>query len=319
MNQSEQKLNDFIGGRTLEISADDRSLTEPYLLFLKKIYGQKLEAVIFYGSCLSPKMRSATSTPDFFAIVSDGKISGHSFFTRALHFYVPPATQTARLDTPDSTVFKYLYLDLQQLAAVCGHHMKDIFAAGRLSKRVKLIYYRDEKAKQDVVSALASAVVSLTAPVCASLPQQFTFQQYLKTFVGFSYLGEYRIETPGKVDSILGSFEDYLFDLHSLSLEAAESHGLIRAANEDLYDNLTSEPQKRAARKLLRRSKARGLMRWPKVGLTVGHWSEVLFGKLQRKNPDFKVSAFARNHPLICALPYLIRFIAGGYLKVNRD
>ena len=320
MYEAKEKLRSYIAAQALDATAEERSLTDPYLDYFKNLYRDKLEAVVFYGSCLSPRLRSPTSTPDFIVVTSDGQIPGHSWLMRTLHSCVPPATRTARIEAlDDAPVFKYLYLSLRQLDALCGADMKDLFVAGRLSKHVKLLHSRNQDIAGRIIESLVSSVLELVPLVCASLPARFAFPDYVRAFAAISYFSEYRIEMPGKVDSLLDAFSEHFAGVHGVSVAIAESTGHLRRIDSAEFENLTTAMSGRLLRKRLRRSRLRGLMRWPKIVLTVSHWTSVHFGKLQRIDPRLRQNSFARRHPLLYSLPHLFRYIADGSRRTKED
>ena len=314
---STRELERFIEEEVLRPLPAASALLAPYLDFFHARYGQKLEAVIFYGSCLSAATSSPTSTPDFFVVTSDGELPSHARLTRALHALVPPASQSAQLGGEERRFFKYVYLDLGQLEGLCSEAMKDLFAAGRLSKRVALVHVRDRAALERVVRALTAAVVSLVPIACALLPPSFELGDYVETGVGLSYQSEYRIEVPGKVAALIRAFPDYYQELYRRVLEVAAERRLVRREGER-YQSLLTPAQRSAAIARLARSRRRGLLRWPKVLLTMDGWGEAVLQKLERKNPGLRIPGRHRRHPLVFAVPYLWRLLRDGQLRTQR-
>lgn len=310
------ELEAWIAEACVDPALGGSELVAPYLAFFRERYGEKLAAVIFYGSCLSEATRSSTSTPDFFVVTRDGEVPAHSRLTRALHGYVPPASQSA--DLGGGRLFKYVYLDLAQLAYLTGPAMPDLFAAGRLSKRVKVVHHADEETRAQVCRALASAALSLVPLACADLGERpFSLEEYVRAAVGISYQSEFRIEVPGKVQALVGAFPDYYRELHGRVLALAVARGEL-AREGDRFRHL--EPAARAqAGRFLAASRRRALLRWPKVLLTMEHWGEVVLQKVERANPGLRFPEAPRRHPLLFALPYLVIFLSRGYISTHRS
>jgi len=313
-----ERLQRFVAAQVLAPPAGVAERAAPYVAFFRERYGEKLAALIFYGSCLSEATRSPTSTPDFFVITEDGRIPAHSRLTRALHPLLPPASQTARLPADPGGLFKYVYLDLDQLEALCGEAPADLFAAGRLSKRVALVFARDRPAEERVCRALAGAVSSILPIACALLPPSFDLDAFVAAAVGLSYRSELRFEVPGKVEALIRAFPDHYRTLYALALEVAEAHGLVRRLAGQRVDSLLTPAQRGAALARLSRSRRRAVLRWPKVLVTMQGWSEAVLQKLQRMDPELQIPERHRRHPFVYALPYLIMFLRRGYLRTGR-
>jgi hypothetical protein len=311
-----RELEVWIASEAVGPALGASELVAPYLAFFRARYGDKLAAVIFYGSCLSEATRSPTSTPDFFVVTNDGALPSHSRLTRALHGFVPPASQSAEL--PSHGIFKYVYLDLHQLERLCSPQMPDLFAAGRLSKRVKVVLHRDEECRARVCRALSSAVLELVPLACADLPQRFTLAEYLRASVGISYQSEFRIEVPGKVEALIDAFPDYYRELYRRVLDVAEARGQVTRV-EDGFRSLLAPAARVRARGFLRASRRRALLRWPKVLLTMDHWGEVVLQKAERARPGLRFPEAHRRHPLLFAFPYLLMFLSRGYITTHRS
>jgi hypothetical protein len=304
--------------QVLSPPAGAQELVAPYLALFHSRYAGQLAAVIFYGSCLSERTRSPSSTPDFFVVTRDGAIPAHSRLTRLLHPVLPPASQSAELVAEGRPRwFKYVYLDIAQLERLCSPAMTDLFTAGRLSKRVALVWASDPATARRVAAALAAAALSLLPLACALLPESFGLDDYIQAAVGLSYRSEYRIETPGKVAALVAAFPDHYQALCRRVLEVGEAGGLVARLEGERYRNRLSAAQREAALALLRRSRVRGLARWPKVLLTMERWSEAVLGKLERVDPSLRVPDRHRRHPFVFALPYLIMLLRRGYLRTQ--
>jgi hypothetical protein len=312
-------LERFVSAQVLALPPGVAELAAPYLAFFRERYGDKLAALIFYGSCLSEATRSPTSTPDFFVITDDGALPAHSRLTRLLHPLLPPASQSARLPAePARGYFKYVYLDLAQLEALCAERPPDLFAAGRLSKRVALVFARDRLAEQRVGRALAGAVISITPIALALLPPRFDLGSCVAAAVGLSYRGEVRLEVAGKVEALIRAFPDHYQTLYRLALADAADRGLVCVLDENCYESLLSPAQREAALRRLARSRRRAVLRWPKVLLTMEGWSEAVLQKLERMDPSLKIPERHRRHPFVFSLPYLLMLLRKGYLRTQR-
>lgn len=297
-----------------EVGSDD---IQPHISFFKEFYKEKLIAIIFYGSRLSDKTKKPDSSLDFFVVTDDGEIPAHSFLTRLLHKVVPPTSLSAAIGESGEKIFKYIHLDIEQLESACSPRMKDFFVAGRLSKRVKVVYYRDEANLKRVLGALADAVKSLVPMVCSILPGEFSFSQYLTASVGISYLSEWRFEISGKIEALISASPEYYEKLYGSILKTPAAQKCVEKTGEDGFENRVTKRQTARVKSLLRRSRIRGALRWPQYALTVKHAAQILIAKIERTHPEIKLKPIHKKRPYLFGIPYLLFLLCKGYIKTH--
>jgi len=216
---------------------------------------------------------------------------------------LPPAVYRVR----DGEAFaKACVVTSEQLRQQTSVAAKDLHLAGRLSKRVALVWARDQAARQQIVAAQASALRTMARLVLNRFPQHVEVDAFMVALLGLSYESEVRIREPGKIQAL---FE----------VEAAHYRALGRA----LLAGLGGEPVDAAAtrfqvgaasgaapgetRRLLRRSRRRAYLRWPKYLATYDGWLDYLLAKLARSGSPVALTERQRRHPFIFALPVLYR------------
>jgi hypothetical protein len=254
-------------------------------------------AVLLYGSCLWPAVRRADSEPDFLVIVESLRGWHRALGGVLLGAVLPPSV--IRLSARGRRAKASIVTEGQLLRAT-SDRAADLHLAGRLSKRVRLVWQRDADARRSVVHAQLGALRLLGRLVLARSPGGLTVEEFARALIGISYAGERRIAERGKIDALFEAERDHYLHV------AAELLALIEAT-----PGLTPTQVERR----LARSRRRGLFRWPKYLLTFDGWLEYSLAKLDRVGVSVALSARQRQHPLVFGWPTFIRLARNGVIR----
>jgi hypothetical protein len=267
---------------------DARATAAPFVGELARP-DRSVRAVLLYGSCLWPSVRGASSCPDFIVVVDSLRAFFGSSWPALLGALLPPSVY--RLRRGDAQA-KLSVVSVAQLAAACGADAKDLHLAGRLSKRVALVWARDAQSRALVVEARLAALRTLTPLALARLGRPpVGVDAFVEALLRLSYESEVRIVEPSKVASLFAAEREH-----------------YRAVARALLDELDAGPATRAElERRLQRSRRRALLRWPKYLVTYDGWLEYLTTKLARAGSPVALSAWQRRVPLVLALPVLYR------------
>lgn len=288
----------------------------PYLDWFRGTYGDELALVLLYGSVISPELRSPTSTPDFIVVTESGRIAAHSRATRLLHDVLAPTSRSARIETATGrALFKYLHLDLGQLARATGPALPDLFVAGRLCKQVRILYVRDPGVREAAIDALVASVRQVATLVRAIMPPVFDLDRLVLESLAISYRGEWRIEAPDKVLRLARAGRAHYRAVQGALLDEQLAAGRVRDLGAGRYAPVADARERRKTLHMLRRTRVRAALRWPKHAVTVPHAGELVAGKLERAHPGMRVPGVARRHPFLCALPMLLWLLLRGALR----
>jgi len=267
--------------------------------------GQGVQAILLYGSALWNATRSATSQPDFIAVV-DGSSGWHRRLRDRLWAAVlPPTVHCLRVDGAQA---KVSVVTARQLATQTGVGAKDLHLAGRLSKRVALVWWRDPAARQRVIDAQRAALMTMARLTLSRFNGPFGLDTFLQTLLGLSYESEIRIVEPGKIAALLDVELDHYCAVGRALLAA------LGATPVDAWASRFRVPPGVAARpaetrRRLRRSRRRAYLRWPKYLATYDGWLDYLLQKLARSGHRVSLTERQRRHPLIFALPVLFQMV----------
>jgi hypothetical protein len=261
-----------------------------------------VRAVLLYGSCLWPSVRGQNSCPDFIVIVDSLRAFHRSFASALLGTVLPPSVYRLR---KGGAYAKLSIATAAQLESQCAQSGKDLHLAGRLCKRVALVWARDADSRALVVDAQVAALRTLAPLALSRLGHRVVLDGFIEALLRLSYESEIRIVEPTKVAALF-----------------AAERGHYRAVAEALLCELGSQPDGRSAElvvppraaaprallaRRLRRSRRRALLRMPKYLLTYDGWLDYLLTKLARTGQPVALSDWQRRLPLILALPVLYR------------
>jgi len=267
--------------------------------------GRGVQAVLLYGSALWGALRGATSQPDFIVVVDRPGAWRRGLRDRLWGAVLPPTVYCLRSDSAQA---KVNVVTVPQLTSQTGARAKDLHLAGRLSKRVGVVWSRDPEARRRVAGAQRSALELMGRLALSRFTGPIALDDFMRTLLGLSYEAEIRIVEPGKVAALLEVERAHyralgralLAALGAMPLDEAQTRfhvrpGIAAAAGE--------------TRRRLRRSRRRAFLRWPKYLATYDGWLDYLLQKLARNGSQVSLTGRQRRHPLIFALPVLLRMI----------
>jgi hypothetical protein len=273
-----------------------------------------VQAVLLYGSVLWNATRDTTSQPDFIVVVDSLRGWYPRRRDRLWGAVLPPAVHCLRAEGSSgvgesAALAKVSVVTARQLASQTASTAKDLHLAGRLSKRVALVWSRDPQARQRIVDAKRAALVTVARLALSRFDGPFALDDFLLALLGLSYESEVRIVEPGKIAALLDVEHDHyravgralLAMLGAPSIDASSSSFQlpapgVAAARDELQRSL-------------RRSRRRASLRWTKYLLTYDGWLDYLLQKLARTGNQVSLTERQRRHPLIFALPVLYQMM----------
>jgi hypothetical protein len=270
------------------------ALTEP---------ARGVQAILLYGSVLWAPIRGATSHPDFIVVVDSASGWHRGLSDRLWGTVLSPSVYCLRVDGAQA---KVSVVTARELSAETGTGATDLHLAGRLSKRVALVWWRDAPARQRIIDAQRTALVTMARLALSRFDGQVELDSFLQTLLGLSYESEVRIVEPGKVASLFEVERDHYRTVGRALLAALGAVPLDGGAGRfSLPPGVAAAPVEVGRR--LRRSRRRAYLRWPKYLATYDGWLDYLVQKLERSGNHVSLSDRQRRHPLIFALPVLYR------------
>jgi hypothetical protein len=283
--------------------------TDRFVAHLREHDRGEIAAIIFYGSLLSKLTETATSFHDFYVII-DSLAAHRRLRDRLVGSVLPPSIYYRTY--ADGLRCKYCVLLRKQFQRETSAAAHDIHNMGRFSKRVALVFARDAQATELVIDGCLEAARQLVPHALALSPTRFQLDDFLRTLLSLSYLGEQRVAEDAKVEALLSAEREHYRALYGALLEEA---GL--SPQDGIYQQPPPSPAaRRATEAFLGRSRRRGKLRWPKYIVTVDDWLEIILAKIERHHGvRIELSERERRWPLIFGWPKYFALKRRGLVK----
>jgi hypothetical protein len=273
------------------------------LIGLRAARREGIGAILSYGSCLFEKTRTATSIPDFYILTTDLYRFHRSLLHAGLNLFLPPNAYYLSFSGAEGALgCKICVMSLSQYTMETSALAQDIHHLGRFSKRFILCYSKDEAITDQVIRGAMSAMLSLVPYTLALLPGTFSLEEFVLKLLSLSYLGEQRVTEPDKIKNLFLGAREYYLQIYPLVLELYRETTCTRLSEQNgIYRQPAPTPLARLSTKqFLRKSRWRGVLRWPKYVLTVDKWLEYLQEKLLRhQGITLQLTKMQRRFPLI--------------------
>jgi hypothetical protein len=297
-----------------------------FLAALHKIYKENLDGVIFYGSCLTSKMRKPSSFRDFFILVHDYSpvIWGHArphITDQFLLKIMPPTMYFLKIDYRGQTLeSKYHLLTTREFRRMCSRYAPDHYVVGRMCKRTALVWFKDEEARNIILDSLTGAFFNNALLTVPRIVEPVDFKGFVLSCLQTSYLSELRLELPEKIHEIYESEKELYDDLYGLLAEDFVRSGLLTPPKagektgtctflQGLYRSSAGGTwQLRKVKLYLWISKFRHIARFPKMIRNMDNWLDQLLGKYDRTyGKKLELSDFEKRHRAFTVLKYFYK------------
>lgn len=258
-------------------------------------YPKAARAVLFYGSCLRSRELEGQML-DFYLIVSDyGAAYGKKWLATANRLIPPNVFPFAH----KGLAAKYAVLSESDFARLCGPEASSVSVWARFVQPSRLIWWRDEAARQHAISAVSAAPRTFIALTPASRTAD-PLEPWRAGFA-LTYSAELRAERGGRSTSIVDFAPDYY-------------RRLSAALGENPMPRLP-DPDRRW-RRLRRNGKLLTLVRLAKASLTFANGIDYLAWKINRHaGTRLVIRPWQRRFPIIGALTLLPRLFVGGAVR----
>jgi len=281
-------------------------------------------AIIFYGSRLSQETLSASSVHDFY-IITDNLVGFHHSCKHALiNLILPPNVYHGAFpfkNNEKSSLLqcKYCVISRDQFLHETSARSSDFHHLGRFSKRFGVLYSRDQDATDLLFQGSLNAMLTLLPFSCSLLPSRFSLEDLVLKQLEISYLGEERLVEPDKIFRLFEAAKDFYLNFYpNLITLYRESHPELIIDEDDqgfVRGPITSSLHQKTDR-LLKRSRRRSILRWPKYIFTVDNWVEYLLDKVERhQGIRIELTPLQKRYPLIFAWPIFFKFKKRGLVK----
>jgi len=292
-------------------------------------HGEGVVALLFYGSCL--RCGSSEGVLDFYVITESYRGAYRSPLSALLGAALPPNVHYIELPGADLRA-KYALISLADFARRATRASLDCRVWSRFCQPARLVWVRDEAAREAVVSAVADAALTMAARMLAWAPgdareRALDVRSLWARAFQETYRAELRSEQPASIDAIAAADPARYEAVLRAALGVLARRGELELGPELLGEQehaalrVAQDPRALAAarrawrgRRLLAKALAvAGLL---KTAFTFDGWLAYVVWKIERHSGErIELSERQRRRPLLYAWPVIFRLLRSGALR----
>jgi hypothetical protein len=282
---------------------------------VRKLDPEDTRAIVGYGSWYEPALRKPQSFPDLYVIVDDYERHHDRWLHAWMNRVLPPNVYFLWDDRDGrrEVCGKYNVISASDLERECSPALRDLYNAGRMTKLVWIAWARDGTSRAWLIDRLADAHRTLVPVALAFVQERFGGDDFSLQLLGLSYRAEPRLEGWECVRALHAAHAGYYRELHGVLLESFARSTSLLAAEAGGFRKLASPrwvEVERLARRLIRRSRRRGYLRWPRIVLTEPNLVDLAASEAERKaGVRLRITPRLRRHPLLYGLPEFLRVL----------
>ena len=286
---------------------------------LRARYGDAVEAVLYYGSCL----RQGDPTEgviDLYVVVRDYRAAYRTLGRRLLAAFLPPTV--GYLETPweaGCIRTKYAVISLADFRRGTSKRWFHSYLWGRFAQPCVTLYTSAPEVASVLDECLARAVATLLDRTVALAPARTTSAGLWAAALGASYRAELRPEAAGRAEEIVAADVPH-YDALTRAWAATGARGRLTPAADGGWNVAVSARGRRRCRGawFLRRLFGKGLSaaRWFKAAATFEGGLDYAVWKLERHTGrKIEIPERVRRRPWLYAWGEIIRLYRSGTLR----
>jgi hypothetical protein len=302
-----------------ELSRPAPEAVQPLADAILRRHGEAVAAVVFYGSCL--RRRTQEGVLDFYVLVDSYRETYRSRFLAWTNALMPPNVFYLEIESALGTLrAKYAVISSRDFERATAPKALRTSIWARFCQPAALVYARDEAARQALLRAAASSVLTALQQGLPLLPAEgeilrFRFEEFWQNTLRETYSVEMRTEAAETIHGVYLAAPERFDRAATSGLDALAERGWLSWRSEgDLAAVSLSEAYRRRAarawalRKPLR--KAVYMIGLLKSAATFGDWLPYVLWKLERHTGTrIELSDRQRRRPLIWGWPVLWRVL----------
>jgi len=298
-----QSLTELIAS---EVDGGGTPETDAFVREIRRRHGSGVRAVLYYGSCLR-KNDAAEGVLDFYAVVDTYRAVYDRSALALTNAWLPPNVYYVELEEGGRTLrAKYNVISASDFSECARGRSLHAIIWGRFSQPFRILYARDDDARNAVIDAAADCVRTMTALACelespASGAKDLGRRLWSRG-LRETYGTELRTESGGAIDA--------LYDAAAERYDRATALALAERA----AGRATAPPAAWPLRK--RVAKSVYFLRLLKSAWTFGEWLPYALWKFERHTGTaIKLTPAQRDHPLIYGWPVILRILRDRQLR----
>jgi hypothetical protein len=280
-------------------------------------------AILYYGSGLWEASTDET-VHDFYVLVDHYTDFDDRRLRRVLGSILPPNVYFQLLqqsDKPDTSPLKakITVMRFDQFCRQARGKARTPQIWARFAQPCRLVYARDDAARDQVLEALRDAVITFHNQNLPLMPATFTPRQLWTDGLKRSYACEWRGEGEARITHLVETANDSLKARSYRALDHLERPVAIAPDGVRLTSDISDKKRRKAQRRFSwyrRLSKTVTLLRLLKATVTFDGAVDYALWKIKRQSGvAVHASNFQRRHPLIGCWPLMFKVIRRGGLR----
>ncbi|MEX2491444.1 MAG: hypothetical protein WD425_06760 [Nitrospirales bacterium] len=289
--------------------------------FLANKYGQAVQGILLYGSCL----RAGTDhngLVDCYVIVDQYSTVYSSNWLALFNAWLPPNVFYGEVNVDGHTVrMKYAILSLGDFERSVTPKWFHSYFWGRFAQPTAVMACPSQAMKERIVSGLGRAVLTFLGNVVPQMPQQFAAKDVWSIGLALSYGAELRAESTGRIATLWESNHAYYEQAAHAAFSAHFPKVKIIQENDlTMYeiDYSKWERTKNRIGWLVRKvqGKVLSILRLTKAAFTFQGGADYLIWKIERHSGvKVELTPAQRRHPIWAGLTTFWRLYRKGAFR----
>lgn len=267
-------------------------------------HGGAVCAILFYGSCRRPDHPEGVL--DFYVLVNHYREYHHSMIRSLINFLLPPDVEFLRIGgTAEPIAAKIAIISLRQFSRRMTRHAHDTSLWARFTQPATLIYADSQQARDQVITALVTAIRTACSWAAACAPHADTSPVFWTQLFGLTYGAELRVERKDRPQLIYDNdpaYYDEIFNALALG-SATHSNGPLPGAMLSWKIRCVF-------------GKIRSILRLFKAAFTFEGGVDYILWKIERHSRvALNLSPWQKRHPVLSAPRLLYRLYRRGAIR----
>ena len=289
--------------------------------FLAKKYGQAVQGILLYGSCL----RAGTDQDglvDCYVIVDQYASVYPSAWLALFNRWLPPNVFYGEVNLEGRIVrMKYAVLSLEDFERSVTPKWFHSYFWGRFAQPTAVMACPSQAMNQRIISGLGRAVLTFLGNVVPQMPQQFSAKDAWSIGLALSYGAELRAESKGRITTLWDSSQAYYeqvahvtFSAHFPKIKIIQRHDITMYEIEFSMVGYTKNRLAWTVRKV--QGKILSILRLMKAAFTFQGGADYLIWKIERHSGvKIELTPAQRRHPIWAGLTTFWRLYRQGAFR----
>jgi hypothetical protein len=289
--------------------------------FLAKKYGQAVQGILLYGSCL----RAGTDQDglvDCYVIVDQYASVYPSPWLALLNRWLPPNVFYGEVNLEGRIVrMKYAVLSLGDFERSVTSKWFHSYFWGRFAQPTAVMACPSQEMGQRIILGLGRAVLTFLGNVLPQLPQKFSAKDAWSIGLALSYSAELRAESKGRITTLWDSNQAYYeqvayatFSAHFPKIKVIQQDDITMYEMESSRWDHTKNRIAWTVRKV--QGKVLSILRLMKAAFTFQGGADYLIWKIERHSGvKIELTPAQRRHPIWAGLTIFWRLYRKGAFR----